>query len=281
MAAFEENNREFTASFSRGQTITAISVEKVEQTKEATESEGVNELTITLTDGSTFKFLVRNGEKGDTPIEEIEKVENQIIDKLCPSFTESGAMVTCEPIEGYPLTVTAEEGATTITRCGKNLLSEDWKVFGNYTDKYFYLDLKPGKYVIAAERNAPTDFYLRKLMDGATADTKYLLMSTNDTEFHNIAFEVTATAGEQWVIRCGSQVNINNVKWVQIEVGSKFTSYEEYRGEAFAVGETIPALQGVNHIFADVGEVTVTGKADPVAIIEKLNNAILATGGNV
>lgn len=196
------------------------------------------------------------------------------VNKLCPSFSESGAMVTCEPVEGYPLTVKAGEGATTITRCGKNLLSEDWKVFGNYTDKYFYLDLKPGKYVIAAERNAPTDFYLRKLMDGATADTKYLLMSTNDTEFQSIAFEVTATAGEQWVIRCGSQENINNVKWVQIEAGSNFTSYEQYHGEAFAVGETIPALQGVNNIFADVGAVTVTGKADPVAIIERLTKTV-------
>lgn len=31
-----------------------------------------------------------------------------IVDKLCPEFTESGGLISCEPVEGYPLAVVSE-----------------------------------------------------------------------------------------------------------------------------------------------------------------------------
>lgn len=45
--------------------------------------------------------------------------------------------------------------------------------------------------------------------------------------------------------------------------------------------KVISALPNINTLFTLTGETTVTGRADPVAIIEKLTNAILALGGNV
>ena len=51
-----------------------------------------------------------------------------IIDRLCPAFTESGSIVTCTPVEGYPLEVVSvlpesEDGisAVTLWRGGANL----------------------------------------------------------------------------------------------------------------------------------------------------------------
>ena len=41
------------------------------------------------------------------------------------------------------------------------------------------------------------------------------------------------------------------------------------------------ALAGTNYLYSDTGNTTVTGKADPAAVIEKLTNAIIALGGNV
>ena len=41
-----------------------------------------------------------------------------IVDKLCPAFAESGSVVVCEPVEGYPLTVISyigQDGASKIT----------------------------------------------------------------------------------------------------------------------------------------------------------------------
>lgn len=45
--------------------------------------------------------------------------------------------------------------------------------------------------------------------------------------------------------------------------------------------QEIIALSGTNTIYSDTGDTTVSGKADPTAVIEKLTNAIIALGGNV
>ena len=45
--------------------------------------------------------------------------------------------------------------------------------------------------------------------------------------------------------------------------------------------QEILALLGVNTIYSDTGDTTVTGRADPTAVIEKLTNAIVALGGTV
>lgn len=73
----------------------------------------------------------------------IEQGKQEAIDRYCPEFTESGAVVTCNPVENYPLGVvsnitpiqagsgdptpsnvrpiTAHTSAT-VTRCGENML---------------------------------------------------------------------------------------------------------------------------------------------------------------
>ena len=72
------------------------------------------------------------------------------------------------------------------------------------------------------------------------------------------------------------------LKDIQVEYGSTATPYEPFKGfDTFNVGDPVPALPGVNTIYANCGLVTVTGRADPVAIIDKLTNAILALGGNI
>lgn len=87
-----------------------------------------------------------------------------VVDKFCPPFEASGSVVTCHPAEGYPLTVTTQDGATTVTR----------------------------------------------------------------------------------------------------------------NGESFTPGEPIPALSGANTIFADVGLVTVSGRADPNYVIDTLLDRVTA-----
>lgn len=72
------------------------------------------------------------------------------------------------------------------------------------------------------------------------------------------------------------------LKDIQVEYGSTATPYEPFKGfDTFNVGEAVPALSGVNTIYANCGLVTVTGKENPVATIEKLTNAIIALGGNI
>ena len=70
---------------------------------------------------------------------------------------------------------------------------------------------------------------------------------------------------------------------LQLEIGNSATAYEPYHVEKFASdsGAIIPANAGVTTLWADVDLITVTGKQNPVRIIEKLTSAIIALGGNI
>ena len=118
------------------------------------------------------------------------------VDKLCPSFTESGAIVTCEPVEGYPMTVTAEEGATTITRCGKNLFdcfSKGATKIGYYTEtgstlqeRYGWeLLLPPGTYTFKPHKliSDPGDRYLY----GYVMDANNRCVSGKTVHLHTVS----------------------------------------------------------------------------------------------
>lgn len=225
--------------------------------------------------------IARHAVADDTGVSKKPWSSKNTVDKLCPSFAESGSVVACEPIEGYPLTVTAEEGATAITRCGKNILNEDWKNWSNYVNKRFVLNLPKGRYTVSATKNTEyTYFYFDKSTDGGATWTTIERLVTNYGTTP-ATFDVTGADGEVWALWVSSKSYLSGVETAQIEAGSVATEFEPYRGETFAVGEPIPALSGVNTIYADVGDVTVSGKADPTVVIQKLTNAIIALGGNV
>ena len=228
------------------------------------------------------------------------------VDKLCPSFTKSGAIVTCEPVDGYPLTVTAEEGATTITRCGKNLWDfksgvkdVDFLFTGGTKGEYrgYEVILPPGTYTFHVE---PVGEKTQSYMYGVVTDSNNNVVYDENGEAIRInliantvtnTITVNLTQGQKAFIYHGykrgqiSASTANNLfnRWnVQVEFGNTATAYEPYKtAETFAPGESIPALPGVNTIWADTGEITVQGKSDPTTIIEKLTNAIVALGGNV
>ena len=65
---------------------------------------------VNITDGVYTWELLSSHAKGGADINDDEIgtsawSSKNTVDKLCPTFTESGSAVTCEPIEGYPLEV--------------------------------------------------------------------------------------------------------------------------------------------------------------------------------
>ena len=246
------------------------------------------------------------------------------VDKLCPTFTESGSVVTCEPVEGYPLEVTAEEGAT-ITRCGKNIwrfenMGKQYSINGdsnaakletgvraNQTRanagycsimcRWLPISVLDGKTITISCNIAPSVSSLVPMLQigyfsetmtkrkGVTEIYKSGSLSLNvdskntaadGCEYIGFWFYIQTGDGRQ--VKAGDYVDFTDF---QIEISNTATAYEPYKGVTYSVGEPIPALPGTNTIYADVGTVTVTGKANPSAIIEKLTNAILSLGGNV
>ncbi len=237
----------------------------------------------------------------DTKVGEDVWSSKNIVDKLCPSFEKSGYIVTCEPVEGYPVTVTSDETSSTFTRCGKNLLdlSEgnvkaiNWIRDGGAVSDDFWgveLILPPGTYTIKAAGSSGDYIYAQA---NDLARTKYLKPFAKQPVAGgqpNAAQTVTFTEWmwlyifESNVPISGGQkkttvVNIFNKYNVQLEVGNTATAFEPYNGEEFSFTRedgiakaTVPALPGVNTFISEVDGITVTGKSDPVAIINKLTN---------
>ena len=217
---------------------------------------------------------------------------NHIVDKLCPNIFESGPIVACEPVEGYPLTVQAAD-ATKVYRCGKNLLkpwvrkeTRNGVTFEVYEDGTVVVN---GTATATAMMNIAQETYVR---EGGTYTLSGCKGGINT--YAGNAIDMYNASGAPTKIATGSgfattrlyvyagYTASNLVIQPQLEVGSAATEYEPYREpDEFTPGETIPALGGVNTIWADSGDVTVTGKADPKAMFEKLTNAILSLGGNV
>ena len=227
-----------------------------------------------------------------------------IIDKLCPSFTESGSAVRCEPVEGYPLTVEASEEATEIVRCGKNLFDV------NNTSQYTTMNqgrwsvendvLKvTGQGINATWQIKPSTTYTISYKSTRTgtsgggvyvrsynADNTSTLLDNKHTASLSASFSVTTPddAVSLNILFYGTGSNTDHTNYalfseIQVEVGNTATAYEPYECNTFAPNEPITALKGVNTLYADSGEITVTGKADPVAIIEKLSSTVTAMLG--
>lgn len=237
---------------------------------------------------------------------------NDIIDKLCPSFEKSGTLVQCEPVDGYPLSVSAKEDGhvegVTVTVCGKNLY--------NLVD----FPITAGKYIVAAGGTTASTGYA--CVEGFIPVThlrgKKITLNHPPTETDGSAprmvFYTEASAEAEYVISEGKTNshtttvpnNANYMRFsvpkkyadgtqIQIEVGDTVTAYEPYLRKIFkasgdAASEFIPVTgvvgrAGLMTVYAEndkgVTEVKVSGKADPVAIIEKLTNSVISLGGKV
>ena len=289
-----------------------------------------------------------------------------IIDKLCPSFTESGAAVRCEPGEGYPLEVISninpKESSDTwgeikLYHSGKNLAPNVSRTLnktgitiefidnilkingtggrnlGGYNADYAFT-LPAGTYTWSLTRVSGTCTY------SGSSGTFYLRTSTGYVSVSDMyggaGRKGTFTLTEPTILcldvtTAGSSTYENLTFTFQVEAGDTATAFEPYKGTTVytadfsnyglldagsynwttgvlineagnhyqhdletntfeMVDETehiprrvrnIHAYPGVNTLISDCGDTAVSGKADPVAIIEKLTNAIIALGGNV
>ena len=297
------------------------------------------------------------------------------VDKCCPSFTESGAVVACEPVEGYPLHVVSSinplqegsgnpgpdnirpiSGHTEVTirhyNC-KNHIDDTffdanyWSMADNSANykQYPIRNLIPGKrYTLSIDSAGglvSPYFYLQRLTNGAWSSIALLWTGAGTDGYKTYSFTAQDADYRFWV---NNIAVVPKIAYIQLEEGSVATEYEPHSGDKFTIdfgqeiyggsldwqsgvltvshgnisayaGEVVPegwisstgqlsegaqvvyplnepytiqltpqeilALSGGNTFWADSGEITVTGKADPTAVIEKLTNAILSLGGNV
>ena len=220
-----------------------------------------------------------------------------IADKFCPAFTESGSLVTCLPLEGYPLEVVskaAEAGELTLTRCGKNLFDFQQGVYpvtytgqeGNKITRYGYaIQLPAGTYTLmASNTRTESNKYIYGKINGADGTSKGDCDLVTNTSRPKKT--VTIADGDIIYIYDGiSQDTIEQANTafslfdIQIEAGSVATDYETYRGQTYIAEvlgagaytwQEIPALSGVNYLYSPSGSITVTGRKDLLTLLQNL-----------
>ena len=178
----------------------------------------------------------------------------KIVDTLCPPFDVSGSVVTCHPVERYPLDVKVswepvQEGegdpspenirpitgrdAVQMTRCGKNILNPKYI---KITKNSFLINikksnfppfvLKKGKtYTFSVECDTePSGIYIDKYT-GETLSSAYGKKSISYTPTKDIecSFEV------YWA----DATNLPTKANVKLELGSTATPYEPYIGDTY------------------------------------------------
>ena len=191
------------------------------------------------------------------------------------------------------------DGATKVYRSGKNILKH--AIHETAKNGVTFVGREDGTILVNGTATATVLYqitYKFPIKAGVTytlsgceggSNKKYRLYGSESgiISLYNTSEPATAVAESDGVINVNFQVFqgatvTDLVIKPQLEIGSVATPYEQHREtEEFAPNEAIPSLDGVNTIWADSGDVTVTGRADPVAIIDKLTNAIVALGGTV
>ena len=217
-----------------------------------------------------------------------------IIDKLCPSFEKTGYLVQCEPVEGYPLKITTADSDITAVVCGKNLYNaKDYPMTEGRLIRHAF-----GTFAESGAYSATEDFipisHCTGENGGNTISIRNAPATTNGAStgagiaFYDVSKKyISGTNKAQAIIPYGAiymrfSINTDYVHEAQIEFGGTVTDYEEY-SERIATGPVveIPAFKGINNIYSymyspdnEMFTVTVTGKSDPVALIDKLMQAV-------
>lgn len=221
------------------------------------------------------------------------------IDKLCPSFEKTGTLVQCEPVEGYPIEVTSKGAvdSLSVSVCGKNLYNAgDYRLEPNTIIRF-----EIGSAGTSSTFAGTIEYIPVSHLRGKTISIRRSPQSTNGSTGAGLAFydinkehikngstRHTPTTVPDNASFMRFSINKDYVGEAQIELGEVVTDYEPYCGNSSnAAGSkgTVTGVKGINNVFAYSGdnavEITVSGKADPVAIIEKLTNAVISLGGNL
>ena len=195
----------------------------------------------------------------------------KIVDTLCPSFSVSGNPVTCNPVEGYPLSavVTLEPkqagsgdpspenvrpisgyDSVTVNVRGKNLLDPE---FTTYDQDHLYWGKDSGgirveegvTYTLSSEQSITVDgIYIRPISE----PTETLFVVYNKS---SITFTPTETSYVFFEYYETGQLP-ENLRNVMLEVGSTTTPYEPYQPGTTATitlpetiyGGTVDAVTG-------------------------------------
>ena len=234
------------------------------------------------------------------------------VQTLAPTFILNGNAIICTPIEGTTLAV--EGSGKLVWAGGKNLL--DYSTYGSYSvngvdivynpddqtftfngtataiisrTMYNYFVYAKGKTLIISANMISGSVSIPS-SEFAVAYVGYGDDLTSHSNYINARLDGKSSAdGSKGVCKSNyvnsfwfyitSGVTFDNLKvQVQLELGDEATPFEPYIGEPLDIQlpTTVTAKSGRNLLFADTGDITVTGYEDPRHTIAQLTSRITA-----
>ena len=180
-----------------------------------------------------------------------KKVRLSTIDKICPLFAESGSVVVCEPVKGYPLGAVSciepvQSGTgdpspenirpisgynkVKLTRCGKNLLNvAENLTFTGYIEIQTHIHAGTYKLTWASETHGGSKPPYIRFADNSTGlllrpewNGKDIVLTKDETLLLIYANDFSASGSD------GISATIS-----QFMLSQEGGSYEPYRGETF------------------------------------------------
>lgn len=283
--------------------------------------EDADKIPIVAPDG-TYKLGYQSGAIDDTKAQTDKTWSSlTIVDRLAPAFEASGPVVTCSPVEGYPLHVVSQivplqEGSgdpspenvrpisgwdsatlthndTTITiQFGQTVYGGtlDWTTgVLTVTTKFFSLTgYERWEYV--STNNGIARYWCIGTGAHGTGTT-YLICSQfkriADSSVYEVGVYATGAATNGII-----NIHMDSEGYPDVESFKSFLRQKNAEGTPVEIvsqigvpytiqltPQEIIALSGVNTIYTDTGDTTVSGRADPNAIIQQLAARIDALEG--
>lgn len=252
-------------------------------------------------------------------------IDSTLIDKLCPAFTESGSVVTCQPVEGYPLQAVSH---IAVVRDGEGTASPDnIRPFAMHTEVQLIQSNESdqltfatglGQEIYGGSFDWATGVlsveYAAKVFDGTT---NYGMFVSSDGTGKNYAY-TSRYPSNALKPKAKGKIYANKATYVSLagsrgdnivvtipgtytgvtDTDSEETVVEKFNALAktwYDAGEPlivvyeratpatvqltpqeIRALSGVNTIYSDTGDTTITGRADPNYVIDTLLDRVAA-----
>lgn len=236
----------------------------------------------------------------------------QIVDTLAPAFSASGPVVTCQPVAGYPLEITSQITAVqsgtgdpsfenvrpisgwteaTVTHNDSPITLQfgqtvyggtlDWQS-GVLTITYAMVELGTLSWSRYVERD---NVYGFSCIIGDAAVLSYNLAKSDKLRyFSSVASGVEGFGNGEKSSRLYVCIDKSRLPDFTVESFKAFLAenpimFMYLLAEPTTIQLTpqeILALSGINNIYADTGDVTVSGRADPNAVINNLAQRIAA-----
>lgn len=241
-------------------------------------------------------------------VQEIGSRERSVIERLCPNFSAKGGEVTCQPVEGSALQVVShmtmtQAGSGTPSPNNIRPITGRTAVTLQHNDSAFTTDLGQtvydgtfnwstgeltltsiGKTVEALTSMQTAGYGNVWLGDTYTLPTNYgTVLSAVSSHYNGILFDPKYPDETIYAANAGGLVIVDKTRFTSLEAANAYLAQQKAAGTPVQIWyklrtpvivqltpRELLALSGENVLSGDTGDTEVSGKADPMSVLQDI-----------